>query len=218
VLTGAGGTTNSASRDSSRAITSGKALGRGARSAVALVGAGPVAAIALDAGFSLGVLRDAFRRAAPVATFGFGLAFALEVLREAFAGEAPVAAFGFGPAFAFGVLLDLLAGADRACRASGDLNVTTAGRSATACSVNAAANGGAVEALADSGSATFDEVSTTRRSGTATRLSCQGKAKPGNPDSWLPKVRLNNRAWNSRESSSEVERRLPWPGSEPFLL
>jgi hypothetical protein len=150
---------------------------------VALLGAGPVAAIDLAAGFSLGVLRDAFRGAAPVATFGGGLAFALDVLREAFAGEVPVAAFGFGLTFAFGVLLGLLARAGRACRGSGDLNVTTADRSATACPVNAAANGGVAEALADSGSATFDEVSTTRRSGTSIRLSCQGKAKPGNPDS-----------------------------------
>ena len=156
---GAGGTTNSASWDSSRAITSGKALGRGARSAGALAGA---------------VL---------LAAFGFGLAIALDVLRDVFLAEAPVAVFGFGLAFAFGVFLGLLEGAGRACRRSGGLNVTTAGRPATAGSVNAAGNGGAAEALADSGSATFSEVSTTRRSGTAIRLSCQGKAKPGNPDS-----------------------------------
>ena len=180
---GAGGTTNSASWDSSRAITSGKALGRGARSAGALAGAVLLAAFGFGLAIALDVLRDVFLAEAPVAVFGFGLAFALDVLRDVFLAEAPVAVFGFGLAFAFGVFLGLLEGAGRACRRSGGLNVTTAGRPATAGSVNAAGNGGAAEALADSGSATFSEVSTTRRSGTAIRLSCQGKAKPGNPDS-----------------------------------
>jgi hypothetical protein len=100
---GAGGTTNSASWGSSRAITSGKALGRGAQSAGALVWAELVPAIDVERGLSLGVLRDAFP------------------------GEAPVAAFVFGLAVAVGVLLGLLAGAGRACRGLGGLNVTIAG-------------------------------------------------------------------------------------------
>lgn len=45
------------------------------------------------------------------------------------------------------------------------------------------------------------EASTTRRSGTSPRRICQGRAKPGSPNSSLPKARLSSKAWNIREMS-----------------
>jgi hypothetical protein len=177
---GAGGTTNSASLDSSRAITLGKDFGRVAESACVLAGAVPVtvpvAAVGLvGLAFSLGALRVATTGAVPVAT--------LAVLRDDFALAALVAAFGRGLAFALGVLRGTLAGADCAGLRAGDLNVTTAGPPAKDRSDNTCANGMSGDVEADFGSVTFSGASTTRRSGTSIRRSCQGKAKPGSPNS-----------------------------------
>jgi len=159
---GVGGTTNSASLDSSRAITAGTDFGRGAKSEGALAGA------------------------------------------------VPVAAFGLGRAFAFGALRDTAARACCAWVRCGDLNVTTAGPVATVRSVDTGGACGGSDAMPGFGSATGAGVSTTRRSGTSPRRSCQGKAKPGSPNSSPLKTRLNSIAWTSRESSSEYESRLPW--------
>ena len=52
-------------------------------------------------------------------------------------------------------------------------------------------------------------VSETRSSGTSTRRSCQGKAKPGSPNPSPPRVRLNSSAWNSSENSSGKKSRRP---------
>ena len=45
-------------------------------------------------------------------------------------------------------------------------------------------------------------TSTTRMSGTSTRRSRQGKARPGSPSPWPPRVRLNSTEWISSDSSS----------------
>lgn len=121
--------------------------------------------------------------AMPVAAFGFGLAFALGGLRDALADAAPVAAFGFGPAFALGVLRGTLAVARRAGGRAGDLNVTTNGPPAAVCPVNTGGNGRGADGMAGFGSVTRAGASSTRRSGTSIRRSCQGNAKPGSPNS-----------------------------------
>lgn len=146
------------------------------------------------AGIAFG-FTAAFAGGEAAAAFDFGLAFALGVLWGVLGGALRVAAFGFGAGFVLGALLGSLDGAGRARRRSGDLNVTTAGLPAAACSFNAGSNGGEAGAAAsDLGSASFGAASTTRRSGTAARLSCQGKVKPGSPNSLPPKVRLNRNA------------------------
>jgi hypothetical protein len=94
-----------------------------------------------------------------------------------------VAAVGFGPAFALGVLRGKLAVAGCTCGRAADLNVTTAGAPATVCPANAGGNGMGADWMTGFGSATRAGASSTRRSGTLTRRSCHGKAKPGIPNS-----------------------------------
>jgi hypothetical protein len=175
----------------------------------------------------LGGLRDALADAAPGAAFGFGFADALDLPRGvlalatlvgafgfgpafAFAGALPGVAFGFGPGFALGVVRGTLAVSGRTCGRLADLNVTTAGAPAAVCAVDAGGNGMGADWMTGFGSAIRAGASSTRRSGTSARRSCQGKANPGIPNSCPPKIRLNRSAWNSRESSSEMLSRLPW--------
>ena len=149
------------------------------------------AASGADFGFgfaaTLDVLGGVFVLAVLVAAFGFGaaFAFALALLPDAFAGALPDVAFGFGPGFALGVFRGTLAVAGCICGRSADLNVTTAGPPAVACPVNNGCNGTwtGTDCMTGFGSATRAGASSTRRSGTSTRRSCQGKAKPGIPNS-----------------------------------
>ncbi len=168
-----------------------------------LADAAPGAAFGFGFADALDVFGGVLALAVLVCAFAFGPAFAL-------AGALPGVAFGFGPRFTLGVLRGTLAVSGRTCGPLADLNVTTAGALAAVCPVNAGGNDTGADWMTGFGSATGAGASSTRRSGTSTRRSCQGKAKPGIPNSCPPKIRLNSRAWNSRESSSEMLNRLPW--------
>ena len=50
--------------------------------------------------------------------------------------------------------------------------------------------------------------STTRRSGTSTRRTCQGKPTPGSPRPSVPKVRVNSSRWTASEKRRESGSRL----------
>ena len=162
------------------AITAGKGLGGGAASAGAAAGESAAASVGTSAGVSAITL-------AGVATVaGLGLAFATG-----------------------GVLLGLVAGAACTGGGAGALKVTIIGPAARLCSIGSGSNGTGSALLVGFASMSGGSVSTARSSGTSTRRSCQGRAKPGSPNSWLPNCRLNNRAWMNSEISSGIERRRP---------
>jgi hypothetical protein len=155
------GTTNSGVSDFSKAMMGGK--GFAGRGAFARAGGGAVAGF--DFGFSFRfVFSFAF-------AFAFGLAFEL--------------AFGF----AFGAASFLSAGALRfmtvrpgfARAGSGGADELTTGFAGADRSANAWGNGRSSGVTDGATLATGGGRSTTRRSGTATRRSSQGKAKPGSP-------------------------------------
>jgi hypothetical protein len=79
---------------------------------------------------------------------------------------------------------------------------------ATGRSIHACCDGSATGVIAGSSAGTGTGASTTRRSGTSIRRSCQGKPKPGSQSPWPPKVRLNSNVWISSESSSAYVSRL----------
>lgn len=120
-----------------------------------------------------------------------------------------------GPAFAVGVFSDRIAGAG--CSAGGSVVLSVTGSAATVGSITpggdaangAGANGGG-DVMTGFASTSGAGASMTRRSGTSPRRSCQGKAKPGSPNSWPPKLRLNSNAWSSRENSNGRKSRRPW--------
>jgi len=186
------GTTNSGVSEFSKAMMGGKGFaGRGAFARVG-GGAGGGAVAGFAFGFSFGfVFSFAF-------AFVFGLAFEL--------------AFGF----AFGAESFLSAGALRfmtvrpcfARAGSGGPDEMTPGFAGADRSANAWGNGRSSGVTDGATLATGGGRSTTRRSGTATRRSSQGKAKPGSPGSSPPRVRLNSKAWASRESNSARPSRL----------
>ena len=126
-------------------------------------------------------------------------------------GAATVAAFGFGLAFGNGgVLLGLgCVGAACAGGGAGALKVTIIGPAARLCSSGSGSNGRGSALLAGFASMSGGSVSTARSSGTSTRRSCQGRAKPGSPNSWLPNCRLKISAWKNSEISSGRESRRP---------
>ena len=64
--------------------------------------------------------------------------------------------------------------------------------------------------LAGSGWMTGAGASTTCRLGTSMRRSCQGKARPGIPNSSPNKVRLRSRAWKNVDSSRAKASRRCW--------
>ena len=105
------------------------------------------------------------------------------VSASTFARAISVAACGFGLAFASGVLQGLIAGVGRSGGGSGDLNVTIAGPAAKGGSINSGGNGTGSDVITGFAAMTGGGASTTRRSGTSIRRSCQGKAKPGSPNS-----------------------------------
>ncbi|TXT31388.1 MAG: hypothetical protein FD131_1092 [Rhodocyclaceae bacterium] len=87
------------------------------------------------------------------------------------------------------------------CAAAGSGVLSATGSAATVGSITpdgagagAGAGGGGGGVMAGFATATGSRASTTRRSGTSTRRACQGKAKPGSPNSSPPKVRLNSNA------------------------
>jgi len=205
---GAGGTTNSASLDESSAITLGKALAWGggacaasAPTGVALVsafgfglvfslafrlattGAVPVGFLEAEPGLALGALREVFAGGVAFAAFCFVLAFALGELRGEVAGAPPFATFGRGVAFSLGALRGTLDVTGRVGSASGGLNVTFAGPLAAAGAVKGGGNGKGGDSPPDCRLAGLAGASTARRFGASARLSCQGRAKPGNPNS-----------------------------------
>lgn len=93
------------------------------------------------------------------------------------------AAFGFERAFAAGGLVRVtIFGAGGARIGSDDLKLTMTGPTAMLGSTKAGGNGKGAAGLSGIGAAGAG-ASTMRRSGTSTRLSCQGKAKPGRPTS-----------------------------------
>ena len=93
---------------------------------------------------------------------------------------------------------------DRFCRPAqsrrGDTEGVRAGPSATGCPIDARI-GSLTDVPVGSVAVTCAGTTTTRRSATSTRRSCQGKPKPGNHP-WPPKIRLNSHVWISSESSS----------------
>lgn len=207
---GAGGTTKSASLDESSAITLGKAFawGGGACAAsaptgvtlvsafgfgltfslafrLATTGAVPVGFLEAEPGLALGALREVFAGGVAVAAFCFVLAFAFALgeLRGEVAGALPFTTFGRGVAFSLGALRGMLDAAGRVGSASGGLNVTFAGPFAAAGAVKGAGEGKGGDSLPDCRLAGLAGASTARRSGASARLSCQGRAKPGNPNS-----------------------------------
>ena len=134
--------------------------------------------------------------------------------RGAFARAFAGAGFAFG--FAFGADGFLSAGALRFTSVmpgffrvgSGGDDEMTSGFAGANCSDHARGNGRSSGVTDGATLATGGGRSATRRSGTATRRSSQGKAKPGSPGSSPPRVRLNSKAWASRESNSARPSRL----------
>ena len=135
--------------------------------------------------------------------FGGGAEFA-NISAGAVTGAISVAAFGFTFAFTVGSLCVVSAGAAGSGGESGRWNDTTAGPVASVCSINADGNGKGAAGRAGAVSLGGAGASTTCRSGTSIRLSCQGKAKPGRPNSSPLKVRLNISAWINREVSNGI--------------
>ena len=127
---------------------------------------------------------------------------------------------GFELAFAFGALLDLVTGASGAGAgsgaASGDLNATCSSAPAAGCSLDGSGSGSGSGCgsgsggLAGFGWMTGAGASTTCRLGTSARRTCQGKARPGSPNSSPNSVRLSSRAWNSVDSSRAKASRRRW--------
>jgi len=111
------------------------------------------------------------------------LAFALGELRGEVAGALPFANFGRGVAFSLGALRGTLDVAGRVGSASGGLNVTFAGPLSAAGAVKGGGDGKGGDSLPDCRLAGLAGASTARRFGASARLSCQGRAKPGNPNS-----------------------------------
>ena len=151
------GTTNSGVTDFSKAMMG--EIGFAGRGAFARAGGGAVAGFAF--GFSFGFV------------FSFAFAFA----------------FGLAFGFAFGAESFLSAGAPRfmtvrpgfARAGSGGADELTTGFEGADRSANAWGNGRSSRVTDGATLATGGGRSTTRRSGTATRRSSQGKAKPGSP-------------------------------------
>jgi len=166
------GTTNSGVSDFSKAMMGGKGFaGRGVARAGGGAGGGAVAGFAFGFSFRF-VFSFAF-------TFAFGLAFGL----------AFELAFELAFGFAFGAASFLSAGALRfmtvrpgfARAGSGGAEEMTSGFAGADCSANAWGNGRSSGVTDGATLVTGGGRSTTRRSGTATRRSSQGKAKPGSP-------------------------------------
>ncbi len=124
------------------------------------------------------------------------------------AGAAPVAASVLGLASALGLASGTIAAAVRRGVGARDTDGVSAGPLATGCSTHACCNGSATGVTAGSAAVTCAGTTTTRRSGTSIRRSCQGKPKPGSQSPWPPKVRLNSNVWISSESSSACVSRL----------
>lgn len=132
---------------------------------------------------------------------------------------AAVVSLAAGAAFVVGLPGDSVAWAGCSMGIAGDWRTT--GSAVTASSRVSGGNGGTAGNSGRGGGVGVGEgagcasmsvagESMTRRSGASTRRSCQGKAKPGRPNSSPPKLRLNNNAWTSRETRSGSERRRPW--------
>ena len=123
------------------------------------------------------------------------------------AGAAPVAAPVLGLASTVGLACGTIAASVRHGGGAGDTDGVGAGPLAAGCSTDACCDGSTTDVTAGSAAVTCAGTSTTRRSGTSIRRSCQGKPKPGSQP-WPPKVRLNSSAWISSESSSACVNRL----------
>ena len=95
------------------------------------------------------------------------------------AGAAPVAASVLGLASALGLASGTIAAAVRRGVGARDTDGVGAGPLATGCSTDACCNGSATGVTAGSAAVTCAGTTTTRRSGTSIRRSCQGKPKPG---------------------------------------
>ena len=165
---------------------------------------------ALDSAFGLGVTFSFVLRLAVTGGLAFGF---LDVESDFALGgfRVPIAAWGLvrGAALSLAGLRSVFEAAERGDDASGGRKVTLAGPWLAAGAARVGGKGRGGNSPAGCGVAGFAGTSTARNSGTSTRLSCQGRAKPGGPNSWPPKVRLNNRAWNRMDSSSETSSRLP---------
>ena len=134
--------------------------------------------------------RGAFDRAFAGAGAGFGFAFGA----DAFLPDGALRSMTVRPGFA-------------SVGAGGAAEVTT-GFDGAACPGNAGGVGWSSGVAEGAMLATGGVRSATRRSGTAPRRSSQGKAKPGSPGSSPARVRLNSRAWTSRESNNARPSRL----------
>ena len=146
-----------------KAIMGGMVIGGGAVSAGRSTREGVFAGVAA----SVAGVASPFDVASPLGASAFGLA---SVLRSTFGTIAVAACRGVGAPDAGGV---------------------GAGPLVTGCSTDSCCKSSAADAPAGSAAVTCAGTSATRKSGTAIRRSCHGKAKPGSQPA-PPKIRLNN--------------------------
>jgi hypothetical protein len=113
-------------------------------------------------------------------------------------GAAPVAASVLALTSALGLASGTGAGAVRCGASAGDAG-GGGGPLAAGCSTDACCDGSAVVICAG--------TTSTCRSGTSIRRSCQGKPRPGSHP-WPPNIRLSSNVWISSENSSASVSRL----------
>ena len=183
-----------ASRSDGIAVSGLDALGAAAMTGVGIAGvtgtthvASSVRATAITAGAGIG---------------GGAVSAGRSARKGVFAGAVPVAASVLGLASARGLAPGTIAAAVRGWVGARDTDGIGAGPLATGCSTHACCNGSATGVTAGSAAVTCAGTTTTRRSGTSIRRSCQGNPKPRSQRPWPPKVRLNSNVWISSESSS----------------
>ena len=121
---------------------------------------------------------------------------------EAASGTAAVLAL----ASAFGLACGTGAGAVRRGGGARDTDGVDTGALAAGCSTDGCCDGSAA-GVAGCAVVTCGETTSTCRSGTSIRRSCQGKPRPGSHP-WPPKIKLNSNVCISSESSSAYVSRL----------